>query len=364
MTDALLADLKALAQQWRAESGSWEPGIGSGISMCADELTALLTRAATPAKEPDALVARCTGWLMNGGFFNPAEMAGANPDGTRELIIDLRDALRGSAGGTREDATPQSSQGTGPTASLPGPSEGRESVLLCSSCKAVVREPVGDDPRLWCGVCGDRWEPSERESLRWVRLAATGAAPSTVQGPSEGLRAPSDEELQLFRDLFAELATYGKILRQLNRPKRAATIADVSSRLSMWCKRVRLAAKGAAAETPALPPSLQASVELFRANPAEWHAEWSRMHQFKVGLLEQVQSLKAELTALQGASSAPSAAKWQQDLARWAIYAFNHYGHDAYFYNGLADLAGPEAMRNPSSPRSEREDEKLPGEGS
>jgi hypothetical protein len=42
MTDADRAALKALVEQWRAESGSWEPGIGSGIEMCADELSALI----------------------------------------------------------------------------------------------------------------------------------------------------------------------------------------------------------------------------------------------------------------------------------------------------------------------------------
>lgn len=36
-------ELRALIEKWRGESGSWEPGIGSGIEMCADELEAALS---------------------------------------------------------------------------------------------------------------------------------------------------------------------------------------------------------------------------------------------------------------------------------------------------------------------------------
>lgn len=56
MTD-LVADLTMLVQEWR-ESAEWEmtdgsPEFGKGRDQCANELAALLTRAATPAKEPE-----------------------------------------------------------------------------------------------------------------------------------------------------------------------------------------------------------------------------------------------------------------------------------------------------------------------
>lgn len=63
----------------------------------------------------------------------------------------------------------------------PVPAETPESVLLCSSCKAVVREPVTGDPRRWCSVCGDRWQPEERERLRWVRPAPSASARHTLE---------------------------------------------------------------------------------------------------------------------------------------------------------------------------------------
>ena len=37
--------------------------------------------------------------------------------------------------------------------------------------------------------------------------------------------------------------------------------------------------------TETLPPSLAFSVALFREDPAAWHAEWHRQHEFKVNLL-------------------------------------------------------------------------------
>lgn len=49
MTDAAL---RTLIEKWRAESGSWEPGIGSGLEMCADELEALLASPLHAGAEP------------------------------------------------------------------------------------------------------------------------------------------------------------------------------------------------------------------------------------------------------------------------------------------------------------------------
>src|SRR4051812_38147096 len=43
---------RALIEQWRAESGSWEPGIGSGLAMCADELEASIAQQDT--RQPTA----------------------------------------------------------------------------------------------------------------------------------------------------------------------------------------------------------------------------------------------------------------------------------------------------------------------
>jgi hypothetical protein len=62
--------LTALVATWRADAGSWEPGIGSGIEMCADELDALI---AAPESAPAPRPAPTAVWpgLMAG--FTPAD---------------------------------------------------------------------------------------------------------------------------------------------------------------------------------------------------------------------------------------------------------------------------------------------------
>ena len=47
-----------------------------------------------------------------------------------------------------------------------------------------------------------------------------------------------------------------------------------------------------AAEKP-LPPSLSASIDLWRENAEAWRAEWRREHEFKVGLLKRVEELES-----------------------------------------------------------------------
>jgi len=51
-------------------------------------------------------------------------------------------------------------------------------------------------------------------------------------------------------------------------------------------------------EIEQLPSSLRGSLDLWRSNPAEWQAEWSRSHQFKVDLLRERDALAAELQRL------------------------------------------------------------------
>lgn len=45
------------------------------------------------------------------------------------------------------------------------------------------------------------------------------------------------------------------------------------------------------------------------------------------------------------------------EIAGLAMYAFTHHGDDAAFYNALADLAGPDAMRVAKAPSMPLSDE-------
>lgn len=73
----------------------------------------------------------------------------------------------------------------------------------------------------------------------------------------------------------------------------------------------------APATEPELPPSLAASIALFREDPTAWHEEWQRMHDFKVRLLNENRALAASQAGTARREVALTAADVYQVMQCW-----------------------------------------------